>query len=103
MQVLYADGDVESVFLPMERVRLTVSPGEILVAPMPDELTATAQHLLLAADAGDDEAKSGTASLIVEELQSLSSRRLCLVICPHIHTLLDFDCSPEYFGQDHPR
>ncbi len=69
MQVLYADGDTESIFLPMERVRLTVSPGETLVAPTPDELTATAQHLLSAADAGDDEAKSGKASLIAGEVQ----------------------------------
>ena len=86
MQVLYADGDTESVFLPMERVRLTVSPGETLVAPTPDELTATAQHLLSAADAGDDKAKSGKTS---EELQSLSPRCLCLAICLRMQSLLD--------------
>ena len=62
LQVLYADGDSESIFLPMERMRLTVRAGETLDAPTPDELTATAQHLLSAADATDNEAKSGEAS-----------------------------------------
>lgn len=59
MQVLYADGDSESIFLPMERVRLNISAGEILTAPTSDEFTATAQHLLSAADADDDKAISG--------------------------------------------
>ena len=61
MQVLYADGDSESIFLPMERMRVNVSAGEILTAPTPDELTATAQHLLSAADADDAKAMSGEA------------------------------------------
>ena len=62
LQVLYADGDSESIFLAMERMRLSVTSGETLTAPTPDELTATSQHLLSAADAADDEAKSGEAS-----------------------------------------
>ena len=61
MQVLYADGDSESICLPMERVRVSACAGEALTAPTSDELTAAAQHLLLAADADDDNAKSGEA------------------------------------------
>lgn len=59
VQILYADGDSESIFLPMERVRLNVSPGERLAAPTAEELTATAQHLLRAADAASDIEKIG--------------------------------------------
>ena len=56
---MYADGDSESILLPMERVRLTVRPGERLAAPTANELTATAQHLLSAADAASDKEKIG--------------------------------------------
>ncbi len=59
MQILYTDGDSESIFLSMERVRLTVSPGEKLAAPTADELIATAQHLLSATDAASDIGKIG--------------------------------------------
>ena len=50
MQVLYADGDTESVLVPMERVRLDINPGQHFAAPSTEELTASAQHLLCAAD-----------------------------------------------------
>ena len=53
MQVLYADGDSESVLLPMERVRLDINPGQPLAAPSAEELTASAHHLLCAADKAD--------------------------------------------------
>ena len=56
---MYADGDSESILLPMERVRLNVSPGERLAAPTANELTATAQHLLSAADAASDKENMG--------------------------------------------
>ena len=46
----------------MERVRMSVTAGETLTTPTPDELTATAQHLLSAADADDDKSESGDAS-----------------------------------------
>ena len=53
MQVLYADGDSESVLLPMERVRLGINPGQPLAAPSAEELTGSAHHLLCAADKAD--------------------------------------------------
>ena len=59
LQVMYADGDSESILLPMERVRLSVSPGEKLAVPTANELTATAQHLLSAVDAASDKEKTG--------------------------------------------
>ena len=40
---------------------MDVTSGEILTAPTFNELTATAQHLLSAADADDDKATSGEA------------------------------------------
>ena len=53
MQVLYADGDSESILLPMERVRLDINPGQPFAAPSAEELIASAQHLLCAADKVD--------------------------------------------------
>ena len=53
MQVLYADGDSESILLPMERVRLDINPGQPFAAPSAEELTASAHHLLCAADKVD--------------------------------------------------
>ena len=71
--MLYADGDSERIFLPMERVRLSIKAGEILNAPTSDELTATAQHLFSAADADDGKAMSG------EALADLSLQARCIV------------------------
>ena len=53
MQVLYADGDSESILLPVERVRLDINPGQPFAAPSAEELTASAHHLLCAADQAD--------------------------------------------------
>ena len=53
MQVLYADGDSESILLPMERIRLDINPGQPFAAPSAEELTASAHHLLCAADTAD--------------------------------------------------
>lgn len=67
VQVLYADGDSESVFLAMERVRLRIYAGETLSAPTSHELTATAQHLLCAADT-DDKANKGMLTSVPQIL-----------------------------------
>ena len=53
MQVLYADGDSESILLPVERVRLGINPGQPFAAPSAEELTASAHNLLCAADKAD--------------------------------------------------
>lgn len=84
MQILYADGDSESIFLPMERVRMNVSPGERLAAPTAEELTATAQHLLSAADAASDKEKMGEdASKTLQYLPTLTLLASNIEVCMH--------------------
>ena len=44
-QVNYSDGDVETVWLAAERVRLALAPGEALPEPTPDALRQLASQL----------------------------------------------------------
>lgn len=53
VQVTYVDGDVETLWLAAERVRLALAPGETLPPPAPSALRELACHLLAAARTAD--------------------------------------------------
>lgn len=55
-QVNYSDGDVETVWLAAERVRLALAPGEALPAPEPDALRRLASQLQAGAGTADHRA-----------------------------------------------
>ena len=56
LQVNYSDGDVETVWLAAERVRLALAPGEALPAPGPDALRQLASQLQAGAGAAEHRA-----------------------------------------------
>ncbi|KAK9830592.1 hypothetical protein WJX81_002721 [Elliptochloris bilobata] len=57
--VTYTDGDVETVWLAAERVRLALAPGEALLAPAPDALRLLASQLEAAAGTAEHGARAG--------------------------------------------